>query len=341
MGDRDILHADVTDTDFPLVYTIDSGSGGVTGLSPTVRVRNGGTTNSYLDFNDDTFKTGGWTQQDASLTEIERGHYQYILDIDAIVGLAVGDSIVAEYNVAEAGATGDAHDQVILRTQPVALLADTAFPLVLTIDNNGGVTGQTPTVRVRKGNTTNQYLDFNDDTFKTSGWTQQDLNMTEVERGHYAAFLDINAMTLATGDVLVAEYRNTGDLDSDNHDIVLIESGTTPDTTPPVITNFVPANGSTVGQFDPLQFDVTDNSGLFAKILVAANLVHLGTKEVVYDGSFTPRYIDASSRDVITDGFRFKVQREEGWPLSPDGIQPEISLEIFVIDTAANVKEEP
>lgn len=114
------LIAEKSDTSVPLDYTITRpGVGGVTGQSPTVAIRKGSSTGTYLDFSDATFKTSGWTTKYASLTEIERGHYQRILDLSAITEgataatLAVGEVLVAEYRVDDSGANrSDDHDLI-------------------------------------------------------------------------------------------------------------------------------------------------------------------------------------------------------------------------------------
>lgn len=70
------LQTERTETALPLTLAITQpGSGGLTGQSPTVRIRNGETDDSYLDFADNTFKTAGWTTQDAALDEIGDGFY--------------------------------------------------------------------------------------------------------------------------------------------------------------------------------------------------------------------------------------------------------------------------
>lgn len=86
---------------------------------------------------------------------------------------------------------------------------DTAVALELTVtkDPDGGVTGLTPTVAIRQLPSTTSYLDWNDNTFKTSGWTTKYATMSEVERGHYHKTLNVNALSLAAGTKLFAEYH--------------------------------------------------------------------------------------------------------------------------------------
>lgn len=102
------LEVEVTETALPLELTVDKlGVGGVTGLSPTVAVRNASTVNSYLDFSDLAFKTSGWTTKYASMSEVERGHYQRLLNVSAL-SLAVGFRLVAEYHADNgSGVIGD------------------------------------------------------------------------------------------------------------------------------------------------------------------------------------------------------------------------------------------
>ncbi len=107
MADRIV---DVLATAEPLVLSVSGGSGGVTGLSPTVALRDAATTNSYLDFNDNTFKTSGWTTKYASMTEVERGHYQRALNVSTLPSVAAGKVYAAEYRVAEGSTFIDVHD---------------------------------------------------------------------------------------------------------------------------------------------------------------------------------------------------------------------------------------
>jgi len=116
------LVVEVTDTAVPLDVTIVK-QGGVTGASPTVALRDGATTNSYLDWSDNTFKTSGWGSKYASLTEVERGHYQRLLNLTLISGLTPGKALVAEFAVVDGGATWGDHD--------ILLLTDTGMTVTL------------------------------------------------------------------------------------------------------------------------------------------------------------------------------------------------------------------
>lgn len=95
--------------------------------------------------------------------------------------------------------------------QMIVKRTETAAPLWLSVDNTGGVTGLTVNVQIRDGVSTTSYLDFNDDTFKISGWTQKNLALTEVGGGHYTATLDLTAIVnLPSGNHLALEYAITG-----------------------------------------------------------------------------------------------------------------------------------
>jgi hypothetical protein len=102
------LEVEQLETALPLELTVDKlGIGGVTGLLPTVAVRNASTINSYLDFSDNVFKTTGWTTKYAAMSEVERGHYQRLLNVSALA-LVVGFRLVAEYHVDNSsGVVGD------------------------------------------------------------------------------------------------------------------------------------------------------------------------------------------------------------------------------------------
>jgi hypothetical protein len=106
-----VLEIEQSETALPLELTIvRQNTGGITGLSPTVAVRNAATVNSYLDFADNTFKTVGWTTKYALMTEVERGHYLRLLNV-AVLGLLVGAKLSFEYHFDDGGGfSGDDAD---------------------------------------------------------------------------------------------------------------------------------------------------------------------------------------------------------------------------------------
>lgn len=143
--------AETLDTLVPLKLTINQeGVGGVTGLSPTVAVRNAATTNSYLDFADGTFKTGGWTLRDAPLTDIGDGHYQRNLNAAGVTGMAPGLVVATEYAV-DNGSDIVGTDSDLIRF--VASIDD------IPTDVGGGGGGATGGVIVVEGELFN-FLDF-------------------------------------------------------------------------------------------------------------------------------------------------------------------------------------
>ncbi len=108
------IPVDTTATNVPLHLTVSKdGTGGVTGLTPTVALRDGSTLNSYLDWDDDTFKTSGWTTKYATLSEVERGHYQRTLSM-VDIGATAGKFYMAEYRVNDGSGTADAMDILIV-----------------------------------------------------------------------------------------------------------------------------------------------------------------------------------------------------------------------------------
>jgi len=111
----DLIIAESTDTSISLDLTIDQeGAGGVTGLTPTVSLRDSTTMNRYLDFNDNTFKTSGWTTKDANMSEVEDGHYKYDLDVTSF-SASVGSIYIVEYAVNDGGSVvGNAHDRLVV-----------------------------------------------------------------------------------------------------------------------------------------------------------------------------------------------------------------------------------
>jgi hypothetical protein len=88
---------------------------------------------------------------------------------------------------------------------------------------------------------------------------------------------------------------------------------------PPVVGNFSPVVTSAVGLTDTIAFDVTDSVNPFRRISVLVQFPNLKIYDVAYDGSaFGNRYRSQfNSKVPITNGFRFTLLREEGWPSSP------------------------
>lgn len=112
------IEAERTATNAPLELMVNK-SGGVTGLTAVVAIRDGDTANSWLDFNDNTFKTSAWTTRQAALAEVSAGNapgvYRLELDISAITNLpAATDYLVAEYDIS-GSESGNAIDVITLK----------------------------------------------------------------------------------------------------------------------------------------------------------------------------------------------------------------------------------
>jgi hypothetical protein len=89
----------------------------------------------------------------------------------------------------------------------------TDVPLEFLVSKDGaGVAGLTVVVAVRDAATPDSYLDFADDTYKSSGWTTRQAAMTDLSGGLYRRALDLSAITnlpAATRELTI-EYEATG-----------------------------------------------------------------------------------------------------------------------------------
>lgn len=96
----------------------------------------------------------------------------------------------------------------------------------------------------------------------------------------------------------------------------------------PTVTNLTPAPGSNIVSTTALAFDVLDELDSFRRIIVAVNMPSEKVYEIIHDGdSFGPKYQNnANQRTTVTDGYRYIVERDGGWPASPN-------LVVFAIDT--------
>lgn len=108
-----MFDVDAAQTAQPLVLVVDRlNVGGVPGLGPTVALRLLPTTNSYLDWVSQTFKTVGWATKFQPMTDLGSGIYQQVLNV-AGLALPVGTLLCAEY--AFAGAQGSGADADVFR----------------------------------------------------------------------------------------------------------------------------------------------------------------------------------------------------------------------------------
>jgi hypothetical protein len=118
------LLAEIADTTVPLQLTVDrEGEGGLTALTPTVAIRDAATTDYYLDFDDNQFKTSGWVTKYQAMTHVERGLYTYILDLNAL-SVSAGQFLSAEYYVNESGVVGVDNDLILPTTAVYSLAPD-------------------------------------------------------------------------------------------------------------------------------------------------------------------------------------------------------------------------
>lgn len=97
----------------------------------------------------------------------------------------------------------------------------------------------------------------------------------------------------------------------------------------PTVSNFSPEAGTPISQSQAISFDVTDDYGLFRRIMILVSFSSTDV-EVVYDGdNFRTHYTTESTKTSITNGSRFSITRTGGWPSTP-------TFEIYPIDTAGN-----
>lgn len=82
---------------------------------------------------------------------------------------------------------------------------------------------------------------------------------------------------------------------------------------PPVLSNIVPPEGTVLSAGSPVQFDVTDDTGLaFVAVLVRQGSAY----DVVHDGiNASPRY--GVTISAITGGRRYIIQPVGGWTAPP------------------------
>lgn len=87
---------------------------------------------------------------------------------------------------------------------------------------------------------------------------------------------------------------------------------------PPSVAAFSPPLAAAIGPRQPLALEVTGTD--LQRVVLLVDFPGLNTYEVAHDGStFSSAYPArvGNTREAITDGFRFTLLRQEGWPASP------------------------
>lgn len=97
-------------------------------------------------------------------------------------------------------------------------------PLFLSISRagTGGIAGLSPTVELRRSSD-GFYLDFDDDTFKASGWTTRKQVLTDLTGGAYQYQIDLSAIGAVNKDVLIAFYEVSGNEAAVTNDVFNVE----------------------------------------------------------------------------------------------------------------------
>lgn len=106
--------------------------------------------------------------------------------------------------------------------------------------------------------------------------------------------------------------------------------GEASEATSPTVSGVSPVEGSTLGQFDAVVFDITDVSGIGLAVVLVEYAS--GECECAYDGSsFTASFENASTVETLTgDGRRFSIKRFGGWKMAP-------TVRVKAVDTKGNV----
>ena len=118
------IEAERTDSNVPINLTV-TRRGGIDHLIASASIRDGATTDYYLDFNDSTFKLGGWATKQETLTNIGSGFYVLSggLNIGGMTNLSgTTNHLIVEYEISGTtgvsgtiAISGSAHDVILLK----------------------------------------------------------------------------------------------------------------------------------------------------------------------------------------------------------------------------------
>ncbi len=147
------------EANLPLNLFLSDSTGPVAGATVVVAIRDGATTNSYLDFADGLFKTTGWTTRQAALTGTIAGVYPLAggLDVSAIGNLPASTTkLLAEYEITNPAAVrGIASDTILIEEiAPTAAQVNAEMVDVMAVDTHPEITsipGAVSSFRDRQG----------------------------------------------------------------------------------------------------------------------------------------------------------------------------------------------
>lgn len=129
------LQIDATATDtIPLNVSVNGVGGPQSGLTPVVSVRDALTANSYLDFNDMTFKVVGWVAKSANLVEAAPGNYVLDGGLDLSAITLPSTDLVAEYTV-NGVCAGTDHDIITIQSGSDSDIFDKVCELLMCTKN--------------------------------------------------------------------------------------------------------------------------------------------------------------------------------------------------------------
>jgi len=134
------------DTGIELQVPVVRNGAGLSGLTVLAQIRNGDGNNSYLDFNDNTFKTSGWTTKQVTLVEVptSAGIYRFLWNSSLVTAIVTGFDAIVEYDVSGAVAFRGT-DYVKFRSEgggaSAAAIADAVWDEALSGHLTAGSTG--------------------------------------------------------------------------------------------------------------------------------------------------------------------------------------------------------
>ncbi len=101
-------------------------------------------------------------------------------------------------------------------------------------------------------------------------------------------------------------------------------------TNPPIVSNVVPAVGTTLQPGTSVSFDVTDSDSAIRKVAIWVGYPNISDREMVFDGvAFMPHF-SGSLRTSIANGFHYILRRGGGW------LDIGISINVLAIDVTGN-----
>ena len=154
----------------------------------------------------------------------------YTLNAALAGDVTITPAVNSSMSYTEYVAPGAAGPAINAAGQLITTRGDTGVPASVTVDRSGGISGLTVLVELRDTVDNTLYLDFDDNTFKTTGWVQKAATLSDLTSGFYATQLNLSLISnMPTSGHLSMEYSVSGSVTGIASSVITFSNALTTD----------------------------------------------------------------------------------------------------------------